>query len=185
MDHEEPGRYPHRPALKAMERTVRDNEDGTLNATFELVAGTAAIVVMAFAAAAMFSLGQPAGRVVIMAVAVGVLSALFTDWRAVAGIAVVASLVFVGFLTHQDAVLTGDPAPWFFTPLIGLAALLGSGYHRMTQIRATADPHGSVEDDADIAKAGVTTVFVRSDRHPGLRRARQPHSGSRRSSYHR
>lgn len=110
---------------------MRHNDDDAINATFETVAGTAALIVTAFAAAVMFPAAEPAARVLVVAVTVGVLSARFTDWRACAGVAVIAALVFVGFLAHQYGVLTGEPTPWSFTPLIGFAALLGRGYRRL------------------------------------------------------
>jgi hypothetical protein len=132
--------------MEPMERAVRDDQDGTGNATFELVAGTAAAVVVAgFAAAALFPAPGPAGRVVVMAVAVGLCAAVATDWRAAAGVAVLAALVFVGFLTHRYGVLTGDPSPWSRTPLLGLATVLGRGYRGLTHATPQPRPRAGEE----------------------------------------
>jgi hypothetical protein len=160
-----------------MECAVRDDEDGQVNATFELVAGTAAVIVSGFVAAALFPGAEPAGRVVVMAVAVGLFAALTTDWRAGAGVAVIAALVFVGFLTHKYAVLTGDPTPWSFTPLIGLAALLGRGYHRLTQARPDPYPRDPDECEPFAREADGPHLLVWPDRHPVLPTRRKSHSG--------
>jgi hypothetical protein len=91
----------------------------------DTLAGTAAVIVAGFAAAMMFPIGQPLGRVLVVAVAAGLISVPATDWRAGAAVTVLAILVFVGFLTHRYGTLTGDPAPWSCTPVIGFAALAG------------------------------------------------------------
>jgi hypothetical protein len=122
-----------------MECAVRDNQDDNVNAIFELAAGTAVVVVAGFVAAVMVPATEPAGRVAVMAVAVGVIAAACTDWRAGAGSAVTATLVFVGFLTHRYGVLTGDPAPWSFTPTIVLATLLGRGLRRLIRASGARD----------------------------------------------
>lgn len=111
---------------------MRDDE-GATGAAFEFAAGTAAIIVGGFAAATLFHPAEPAGRALVMAVVVGVLCVLFTDWRACAGIAVIAVLVFVGFLTHQYGTLTGAPTPWSYSPVFGFAMLVGRGYRRLTR----------------------------------------------------
>jgi hypothetical protein len=164
------------PADEAMECAVRDDEDGTENAAFELVAGTAAVIVAGFVAAVLFPGAEPAGRVVVMALAVGLFAALTTDWRASVGVAVIAALLFVGFLTHKYAVLTGDPAPWSFAPLIGLATLLGRGCHRLTQPAPDPYPRNSVECEPFAAEADRPHVLVWPDRHPVLPTRRKSHS---------
>ena len=143
--------------MEFMERTARDDEDGTVNATFELVAGTAAVVVAGFAAVALLPAPGPFGRLAVLAVAVGLVAAVATDWRAAAGVAAVAALVFVGFLTHRYGVLTGDPAPWSCTPLLGFATVLGRGYRRLTHAVPKPQPQRG---------AAVTSLLVWGDRHP-------------------
>jgi hypothetical protein len=110
---------------------MSDHDDATANAVFETVAGVTAVVAAGFAAAAVFPSADSEARVVLVALAAGVLSALLTDWRACTAVTVIAALVFVGFLTHRYGTLTGNPGPWSFTPLIGLGALTGRGYRRM------------------------------------------------------
>jgi hypothetical protein len=164
------------PANEAMECAVRDREDSKENAAFELVAGTAAVIVAGFVAAELFPGAEPAGRVVVMALAVGLFAALTTDRRASAGVAVIAALVFVGFLTHKYAVLTGDPAPWPFTPLIGLAALLGRGYHRLTQAGPDQYPRDSDKCDPFAGAVDRPQPLVWPDRHAVLPTRRKSHS---------
>src|SRR6266511_4155819 len=106
----------------------RENvDDASSTAAFGLAGGSAAVVVAALAAAAFMPPGHVGARSLVMAVTVGVLAATLTDWRACAGIAVLAALIFVGFLAHRDGVLTGDPSAWPYTIMIGLAAVFGRG----------------------------------------------------------
>jgi hypothetical protein len=159
------------------ERMVRDDADGSVNATFELVAGTAAVVVAGFAAVALFPAPGAAGRLVVLAVAVGLVAAVCTDWRAAAGVAAVAALVFVGFLTHRYGVLTGDPTPWSFTPLLGFATVLGRGYRRLTHAVPKPQPQGSEKLSASPRTADVTSLLVWSDRQPASSGRRMPENG--------
>jgi hypothetical protein len=76
-----------------------------------------------------------------MAAVVGVVAAVLTDWRACAGAAVLAALIYVGFLVHRDGVLTGDAAAWPYTIMIGLAAVLGRGAR---WLRRAEEPRGPV-----------------------------------------
>lgn len=96
--------------------------------TRELVVGLAGVVVAYFAAVVLSPDGDLRARVVVMAVACGVLAALLTDWRAVVVVAVVSVGVFVGVLA--DGVSASGGA-WGFTPLFVLAVLLGVGNRRM------------------------------------------------------
>jgi hypothetical protein len=105
-------------------RSSVDDEWG-LGAAFDLVIGWAGVVLAAFTAAILFRPAEPVERAVVMAVGAAVLAAVMRDWRATAGITVLAALVFVGFLAHQAGELTGDPAPWRYTLIIGAAAVLG------------------------------------------------------------
>ena len=102
-------------------------DDTTSTAAFGLAGGCAVVVVAALAAAAFMPPGHVGARLLVMAVTVGVLAAVLTDWRASAGVAVVAALIFVGFLVHRDGDLTGGTSAWPYTIMIGLAALAGRG----------------------------------------------------------
>jgi hypothetical protein len=125
---------------------MRTGGDGEWDAgaAFELAAGCVAVVAAAFLAAAAFGPAEQADRAVLMAICAGGLAAVLRDWRALAGVTVIAALLFVGFLAHQAGQLTGDPAPWRYTLIIGFAALLGRGqrwiravvHHRAAQDRA-------------------------------------------------
>lgn len=156
---------------------MRDDEDGSVNATFELVAGTAAVVVAGFAAVALLPAPGPAGRIVVMAIVVGLVAAVCTDWCAAAGVAAVAALVFVGFLTHRYGVLTGDPTPWSFTPLLGFAMVLGRGYRRLSHAVPKLRPQGSDESSEPPRTADVTSLLVWSDRQPASSGRRMPDNG--------
>jgi hypothetical protein len=105
-------------------RSGVDDEWG-LGTAFDLVTGWAGVVVAAFTAAILFRPAEQADRAVVMAIGAAVLAAMMRDWRATAGITVLAALVFVGFLAHQAGELTGDPAPWRYTLIIGVAAIFG------------------------------------------------------------
>jgi hypothetical protein len=122
-------------------RTAAD-EDRNAAAGFELAAGCVAVVGAAFTAAAVFGPAQWSARVLLMAVAAGLVAAVVKDWRASAGVALIAALLFVGFLTHRAGRLTGDPAPWPDTLVIGLAALLGRA------VRAAEAARGAVRTAA-------------------------------------
>lgn len=122
-------------------RTGGDQERDS-GAPFELGAGCVAVVAAAFVAAAMFGPAEQVDRAVLMAICAAGLAVALRDWRAVAGATVIAALVFVGFLAHQAGQLTGDPAPWRYTLIIGFAALLGRGprWIRATQYRVARTP---------------------------------------------
>jgi hypothetical protein len=139
---------------------MRDNEDGQANAAFELAAGTVAVIAAGFVAVMMLPGAEPVGRAVVTAVTVGFIAAVCTDWRASAGVAVAAMLIFVGFLTHQYGMLTGDPAPWAFTPMIVAAALLGRGYHRLAEGTRIPNPPGFGEDDLPVHQADRTNHVI-------------------------
>jgi hypothetical protein len=119
-------------------------DDASSTAAFGLAGGSAAVVVAALAAAAFMPPGHVGARSLVMAVTVGVLAATLTDWRACAGVAVLAALIFVGFLAHRDGVLTGDPSAWPYTIMIGLAAVLGRG-ERWRRRAALGEP-GRIPD---------------------------------------
>jgi hypothetical protein len=94
-------------------------------AALDLAVGWAGVVVAAFTAAILFGPADLVARAVVMAIGAAVLAAVLRDWRSAAGITVLAALVFVGFLAHRAGQLTGDPAPWRYTLVIGVAAVLG------------------------------------------------------------
>ncbi len=115
---------------------MRSTEGGP----FELAAGCGAVVVGAFVAAVAFGPAEHVDRAAVMAITVAGLAVVLRDWRTSAGVTVLGALVFVGFLTHQAGVLTGDPAPWRYTLILGFAALLGraAGLIRVTTFRMPA-----------------------------------------------
>ena len=123
-------------------------EDSKLVAARELAAGIAGIVVAGFAASVLFPSTSPAGRVLIMSVVCGVLVALFTDWRARAGVTVGAVVVFVGFGAPDSGAMTTDGAPWSYTPSFALAVLLGCGLRRIAH-STSSSYRESWEDSAD------------------------------------
>jgi len=112
-----------------------DSDEGGLAEAFGLAGGCAVVVAAALVAAAVVAPGHFAPRVLIMAIAVGVVTAVLADWRACAGVAVVAALIFVGFLVHRDGDLTGSAGAWPYTLVIGLAALLGRSARRLHAAR--------------------------------------------------
>jgi hypothetical protein len=122
-----------------------DDAMRTQDGAFGLAGGCTAVVLAAFATAALVSPDHFFVRAVVTAAAVGVVAAALTDWRACAGVAVFAALLYMGFLVHRDGVLTGDPTAWPYTIMIGLAALLGRGERRMRR----AEGPGAVETSAD------------------------------------
>jgi hypothetical protein len=101
------------------------SEQRGLSTAFDLALGSAGVVVAAFGAAVLFRPGEPGDRAMVVAIGVAVVAAIMRDWRATAGITVLAALTFVGFLAHRAGQLTGDPAPWRYTPIIIVAALAG------------------------------------------------------------
>ena len=114
-----------------------DADNGLLGA-FDLAGGCAATVVGALFAAAMVAPGHLGTRAMIMAITVCAVAAVLTDGKSSAGVAVLAALIFVGFLVHHDGDLTGSTAAWPYTLIIGLAALLGRG----TRLIRVARPAG-------------------------------------------
>ena len=105
---------------------------------FGLAGGCVGVIGAAFAGAALFPAGDGGARLLVMALAAGVVAATVRDWRACAGVTVFAALVYVGFLTGRDGVLTVHGSAWSYTLLIGLAALLGRGQRWM---RHTLERH--------------------------------------------
>jgi hypothetical protein len=99
----------------------RWNADGS----FGLLAGCAAVVGAAFVAALMFTPTESIARLVVMAAAVLGVTAATRDWRAAAGAAALAVLVFVGFLVNRDGVLTGNEHAWADASVLPAAALAG------------------------------------------------------------
>jgi len=73
----------------------------------------------------MFSPGETVARLVVMSLATVGVTALSRDWRAGAGGAALAVLIFVGFLVNRDGVLTGSASGWAEAAVIPVAALGG------------------------------------------------------------
>ena len=120
-----------------MDRTSRGGAAGPQPAesravvlTRETIDGAATLVVACPIAVVVFPAAEPGGRVLVVAIACGVLAAILTGPWAIAVIAVCAALAFVLQLA-QPAAEGSAPGPWEFTPLIGLAVLLGAGYRRL------------------------------------------------------
>lgn len=105
---------------------------------FGLAGGCVAVIGAGFLAAAITS--GDVGRLVVLAIAVGVIAARTVDWRACLGSTAFAALVYVGFLAGHQGVLTGDAPAWEATLLIGFAALLGRGQRWMRAARRPQDP---------------------------------------------
>jgi hypothetical protein len=103
---------------------------------FGLAGGSTAVVAAAFLTAAAVAPGHLAVRAVLLAVTVGVVAAIVHDWRACAGVTVLAALVYVGFLVHHDGVLTGNATGWPYTVGIGFAAVVGRAERRMRRAEA-------------------------------------------------
>ncbi len=110
---------------------------------FGLAGGCAAVVLAALVTAAFVAPDHIVVRAAVMALGVGVLAAVLTDWRACVGAAVLAGLIYIGFLVHRDGVLTGDPSAWRYTPVMGAAVLvgrIGRRLHRSAEILAEEVP---------------------------------------------
>ena len=104
----------------------------------ELVAGAVGVVVAAFAAVVIFPAEQPAGRVMVMAVACGLLAASLSDWRATLVMAAMAAGVFVGVLADGAP---PTPAPQGFTPIFVVAVVLGVGNRRLRLLMRSDEGH--------------------------------------------
>jgi hypothetical protein len=108
-------------------------DDGEESATVvmarESLAAAAIVVVAGFAAVVLFPLGPVAGRAVVVAAAVGCATRYVGDWRAGAGVMGLSMLLLVGPLGH--GMPSADAGSWSYTPIVILAAVLGSGYRRM------------------------------------------------------
>lgn len=105
---------------------------------FGLAGGCVGVIGAAFVGAALFPAGDSGARMLVMALAAGVVAAIVRDWRACLGVTVFAALVYVGFLAGRDGELTVHGSAWAYTLLIGLAALLGRGQRRL---RAVGERH--------------------------------------------
>ncbi len=104
-------------------------ERATMVMARESLAATAIVVVAAFAAVVLFPAGPSAGRAVVMAVGTGCATRYVADWRARAGVMALSMLVLVGPL--MDGMPLAEQGSWSYTPVVVLAAVLGSGYRRM------------------------------------------------------
>ncbi|GAB3844336.1 hypothetical protein ACFPIJ_51790 [Dactylosporangium cerinum] len=107
--------------------------------------GCAAVVGAAVAAAALFPDGDPPGRVLVLAVAVGIYAAKVRDPWAILSVTGIAMLTFIGFLVNDFGELTLRNDTWPYLLPIGFAALLGWGQHWMR----AAPPRGGHPDGED------------------------------------
>ena len=100
-------------------------EDRRIIVLRELLAGAALITVCGLAATVLFV--DPAGRAVTVAAGCTLSAAWSTDWLARAAVSFLTVLIYVMFVARDQ----GMPAPWPYTPIIGLATMLGAGYRRL------------------------------------------------------
>jgi hypothetical protein len=105
---------------------------------FGLAGGCVAVIAAGFLATAATTDGR--GRLLVMAGTAGVIAARTVDWRAWLGSTAFAALVYVGFLTGHEGVLTGDGHAWAYAMVIGLAALFGRGQRRLYAACRPEDP---------------------------------------------
>jgi len=108
--------------------------DGLMDRTeggIQLGVGTAAMVVVAFGAAAFTDHGS-VQRLLVMVLAVGLGAALISDWRHSAALGVIGYLMFVGFLVNSYGELSwhGSSALWD-VGLFSFGYLLGLGQRRL------------------------------------------------------
>jgi hypothetical protein len=85
----------------------RQYSKSSLPGGIHLGIGTAAMIVVAFAAAAFTNHGT-VQRLLVMALAVGVGAGLIRDWRYSAGLGLIGYLLYVGFLVNGYGELTWD-----------------------------------------------------------------------------
>jgi hypothetical protein len=104
-------------------------ESATVVMARESLTAAGIVVVAAFAAVVLFPAGPMAGRAAVMAVAVGCATRYVADWRVCTAVTALSMLVLVAALA--DGMPTTEHQPWSYTPVIVLAAVLGSDYRRM------------------------------------------------------
>lgn len=98
---------------------------------FGLAGGCVTVIGAACLAALAFRPGDTGARLLLMALAAGVLGAVLADWKACLGVTVFAVLVYVGFLADRDGDLLAHSSAWSYALLIGLAAVAGRGQRWM------------------------------------------------------
>lgn len=135
--------------------------DGLVERTdggIQLGVGAAAMVVVAFGAAALTDHGS-VQRVLVMALAVGLGAALMSDWRYSAALGVTGYLLFVGFLVNSYGELSwqGSSALWN-VGVFSFGYLLGLGQHWLRRETAEEVAAGVVAQRFEPAasEAGVT-----------------------------
>ncbi|WP_123827049.1 hypothetical protein [Micromonospora globispora] len=104
-----------------------------------IAGGVVLVVGAAMLAAVAFAPTELPARALLVAVVVGAYAAVVADLRAVAAVAALAAATFVGFLAHHYGDLTGAGNAWSYVVLIGLAAVLGTGYRYLRSINADDD----------------------------------------------
>lgn len=93
--------------------------------------GCAAAVGAALVAGALFPGSDTAARAAVMSVMIGVFAATVADLVAVLAVAVVAALLFVGFLVNESGVLALPGDTWRDLVPLGAAAVLGCAWRRI------------------------------------------------------
>jgi hypothetical protein len=88
----------------------RGADRGRVSFELGVAAGALTMIVAALIAAATFSPGQERARLAVMAAAVAVFSAVVGGWRSSLPVALVAYLLFNGFLVHRRGELRWDQA---------------------------------------------------------------------------
>jgi len=102
-------------------------EDRRVVVLRELFAGAALITVCGLAATVLFV--DPAGRAVTVAAGCTLSAAWSTNWLARAAVSALSVLIYVMFVARY----AGMPTSWPYTPVIGLATMLGAGYRCLAQ----------------------------------------------------
>ncbi|RKN41101.1 hypothetical protein [Micromonospora endolithica] len=115
-----------------------------------VAAGAVATIGAAVLSTVIFPPADQAGRLLLVAIVVGVFAARVADLRAVGAVTALAMATFVGFLVNRFGDLTGSAEGWALASVIGFAAVLGLGFHRMAVLGETGagDPdRGPVPPD--------------------------------------
>jgi hypothetical protein len=106
----------------------------------ELAGGSAALVGATLAAAALFPASHQQGRLLLVAVAVGVCAAVLADARTCLAVAGLGYLLFVGFLANSHGELSWDGADsvWHLF-VLAMAAGLGRTQRWLRAVQADAE----------------------------------------------
>ncbi|MEV4628230.1 hypothetical protein AB0J90_18330 [Micromonospora sp. NPDC049523] len=149
----------------AMRREAASENDLSENSglSLRLVAGWAVVVAAAVVVALLVPADALPLRVLVLAAVVGVYAAVVPDTRATLGTALIAVLVFTGFLAAGYGALgfrAGDIAS--YTALIGFATVLGLGQRWMRAGFVRPEP-GAATPPPGTDTPGATTQRSLSD----------------------